>query len=90
MTNRVMQIIKQKFHPEEYAAEQKVKQEAADALHKERLEFIESFKSLLKSKEQDVVHKVDIEPTTKRPLFKDQSTKAQEQIIAGGLRQFFD
>ena len=90
MTNRVLEILKQKFHPNEYEAEQKAKQETADKLHAERLEFIKNFKSLLKSKEQDAVNKVELDSTTKRPLFKDQSTKAQEQIIAGGLRQFFD
>ena len=49
MTNRVLEILKQKFHPNEYEAEQKAKQETADALHKERLEFIEGFKALLAS-----------------------------------------
>lgn len=81
----VMSILTSKYHPEIFKKEK----EAADKLHAERLEFINKFKSLLKSKEHDV-SKVDIESTTKRPLFKDQSTKAQEQIIAGGLRQFFD
>jgi len=44
MTNRVLEILKQKFHPNEYEAEQKTKQEAADKLHAERLEAIQAFK----------------------------------------------
>lgn len=42
MSISVMDIIKQKHHPEQYAAEQ----EAADKLHQERLAFIDGFKEL--------------------------------------------
>lgn len=62
MSNRVLEILKQKFHPNEYEAEQKAKLEAADKLHAERLEFIEGFKEMYTE------HQERVEKSKSKPL----------------------